>query len=79
MADKVFKKVNVTCAQLLSANMHHVSSSQQHHAACSDKALTCNGAPAAEEDFLGHWVVWRSAELGNHDGQHQVLGHLLPL
>ncbi len=44
-----------------------------------DRRLTCNGAPAAEEDILGHWVVWRRAELGDHNGQHQVLGHLLAL
>lgn len=43
------------------------------------KGPTCNGSPAAEEDILGHRVVRRRAELGDHNGQHQVLGHLLPL
>ena len=43
------------------------------------KELTCNGSPAAEEDLLGHWVIRWGAELGHHDGQHQVLSNLLAL
>ena len=43
---------------------------------CTEE-LTCNGSPAAEEDLLGHWVVGRGAELGDNNGQHQVLCNLL--
>lgn len=41
--------------------------------------VTCNGSPAAEEDLLGDRVVRGGAELGDHDGQHQVLRDLLAL
>lgn len=43
------------------------------------KELTCNGSPAAEKDLFGHWVIRWGAELGHHDGQHQVLRNLLAL
>lgn len=44
-----------------------------------DVSNTCNSPPAAEENLLWHCLVRWSAELGHHNGEHQVLGHLLPL
>lgn len=60
----------------LAACTAYVSFSSQHH---FETGQTLDGLPAAEEDLFRDRLIRWGAELGHHNGQHQILGHLLPL